>query len=335
MQFLLPDIGEGVAEGEIVKWHVSAGQRVDEEQDFVEVMTDKATVMIPCPVTGVLGELLAEEGEIVAVHAPIASFTSVEGGHLAGAHGAAAAPASAPAAAQAGSNGNGNGQASAAVATQALLPEPAARVLATPATRRRAREQKVDIRRVKGTGPHGRVTREDVERSVGAPAAPAPSRAASPGPVPEIGGTTTRKFQPLPELPLKPLPATPVRVQQAGAAPAEERVPLRGVRRKIAEFLSHSKRTAAHYTYVEEVDVTELVALRKRCKPRAAEQGVNLTYLPFIVKALTGALRKHPSLNASLDDVNAELVYKNYYNIGVAVGTPNGLVVPLSKPYIF
>ena len=335
MEFLLPDIGEGVAEGEIVKWHVKPGDRVREEQDFVEVMTDKATVMIPCPVTGVLKSLLAEEGQVVPVHAPIASFSEVTGGRLAGAHGKGghsapepAAAAAAPASAKAAAAGNGGHSGNGGGAATALLDAPAARVLATPATRRRARQLSVDIRRLRGSGPHGRVTRDDVERAASGPSAPtAPqARPGTPGaPAPVAPSAPTPQPAPARTAPLAPTPLP------AGVSEQEERVPLRGVRRKIAEFLSHSKRTAAHYTYVEEVDVTKLVALRERLKPLGEARGAKVTYLSFIVKAVCLALKQHPKINAAMDDARQEIVYKRHYHVGIATDTNQGLVVPVLK----
>jgi len=337
VQFLLPDIGEGVAEGEIVKWHVQAGETVTEEQDFVEVMTDKATVMIPCPVTGVLGDLLFAEGDVVPVHTAIASFTSVTGGKLAGGHGAAAAPAAAQEAAAA------SAPPTAATATLAppagggagLLPEPQEKVIATPATRKLARALGLEITRVPGSGKYGRVLRTDIERiaqggapapSNGKPATQTPSERRAAG-AQAASAPVARAATPMSSAPApRAIPVPP-----PGEGEVEERVPLRGVRRKIAEYLIHSKRTAAHYTYVEEVDVTELVKLRQRMKPMAESQGVKLTYLAFITKAVAIALTRHKELNASLDDTTSELVFKKYYNIGIAADTDIGLVVPVVK----
>ena len=312
MEFLLPDIGEGVAEGEIVKWHVSAGQEVTEEEDFVEVMTDKATVMIPCPVTGKVGELLAGEGDVVPVHTAIASFESVTGGKLAGGHGNSKAAASKSRKKAVGASA----PAAAAPATgTALLERPAQRVRATPATRKSARESGIDIRRVRGTGPHGRVTKADVDLAARGGNGAAP---------------TVRKTRPTAAPTPRPA-ATPVPMPAPGEGEIEQRVPLRGVRRKIAEYLQHSKQTAAHYTYVEEVDVTDLVALRKRMKGAAEKRGAKLTYLAFIVKAVCQALKQHPEINAAMDDANGEIVYKSYYHIGIAADTDNGLTVPVLK----
>ena len=329
MEFLLPDVGEGTAEGEIIKWHVQPGDTVTEEQDFVEVMTDKASVMIPCPVSGVVAELLAKEGDVVPVHSPIATFSEVTGGKLAEGHGHGAKAAPAPKQAAAAGNGNGAAGNGGGVA---LLAEPAARVRATPATRKHARTLGVDIRRVPGTGPAGRITRDDVDRAASgapAPGQPAPQRQtppqpASTGPAPS---TWTPTSSPVPRPKLPP----PAPLYAAAGDEVEERVPIRGVRRKIVEQMSRSKHTAAHYTYVEEVNVTSLVALRERMKPMAAKRGVKLTYLAFIVKAVCNALRQHPQINAAMDDANNEIVYKRYYNIGIAADTPNGLVVPALK----
>lgn len=333
MEFLLPDIGEGVAEGEIVKWHVAPGQAVTEEQDFVEVMTDKATVMIPCPVTGVVGELLHGEGAVVPVHSAIASFTSVTEGKLAGAHGAAPAAAAA-------ASGGASSRGSVAVAAPpsggpGLLADAAEKVLATPATRRLARELGLDILRVPGTGPSGRILRGDVER-IAQGGAPAPSNGkpavVTPSERRAVAAVTPPARPASAVKPLTPAPAPrAIPVPPPAAGEVEERVPLRGVRRKIAEYLVHSKRTAAHYTYVEEVDVTALVELRKRMKPRAEALGVKLTYLSFIAKAVASALKRHKELNASLDDTTSELVFKRYYNIGIAADTDIGLVVPVVK----
>ncbi|HET9620227.1 MAG TPA: dihydrolipoamide acetyltransferase family protein, partial [Kofleriaceae bacterium] len=182
-----------------------------------------------------------------------------------------------------------------------------ARVLATPATRKLARELGVEISRVPATGKHGRVTTADVQgfKANGGGArhaepAAAPARAAFP----------------------------PIAVASTGA---EERVPLRGMRKRISESMSRAVHTAAHFTYVEEVDMTELVAVRDRGKARAAERGVKLNYLPFIVKAVVSGLKKWPQLNASLDETTQEIVRKKYYHIGIAAQGPQGLVVSVVR----
>jgi pyruvate dehydrogenase E2 component (dihydrolipoamide acetyltransferase) len=172
------------------------------------------------------------------------------------------------------------------------------RVLATPSTRRLARQLGVDLRAVTPTGRNGRVTSDDV-RGQGSKPAAAPAPAA-------------REAH------------APISIAPGGA---EERHPFRGMRKAIAANLSRSKQTAAHFTYVEEVDVTELVALRGRAKERAAERGVKLSYLPFIIKAVVAGLKKHPSINSSLDEASQEIVWKKYYHLGIATQGPQGLSV--------
>jgi pyruvate dehydrogenase E2 component (dihydrolipoamide acetyltransferase) len=181
------------------------------------------------------------------------------------------------------------------------------RVLATPATRRLARQLGVELGRVPPTGPHGRVTTADVQgyRSNGG----APAQAEAPQHAPSA------------------VPA-PIAIPHSGD---EERIPLRGIRRRIAESMARSKRTAAHFTYVEEVDMTELVAVRERARARAAERGVKLNYLPFIVKACVSGLKKWPQLNASLDETTQEIVRKKYYHIGIAAQGPQGLSVSVVR----
>jgi pyruvate dehydrogenase E2 component (dihydrolipoamide acetyltransferase) len=171
-------------------------------------------------------------------------------------------------------------------------------VLATPATRRLARQLGVEIGRVPATGKHGRVTTDDVKQFQGNGSAGA----------------------------VKQLP--PIAIARGGD---EERIPLRGIRKKIAESMARSVHTAAHFTYVEEVDMTELVAVRDRAKSRAADRGVKLTYLPFIIKAVVSGLKKWPQLNASLDETTQEIVRKKYYHIGIAAQGPQGLVVSVVR----
>jgi pyruvate dehydrogenase E2 component (dihydrolipoamide acetyltransferase) len=173
--------------------------------------------------------------------------------------------------------------------------------LATPATRKLARDMNVDLRRVPPSGPQGRVTKKDVEGFTGAPAAETRAPAGAPG-----------------------SPA-------AGHGPLETRVPLAGLRRRIAQHMAQSTRTASHFTFVEECDVTELKAVRARLKGPAEAQGVKLSFLPFLVKAVVGALKKHPMLNTMLDETTNEIVFRKYFNIGIATATEAGLIVPVVK----
>lgn len=280
-EFKLPDIGEGVHEGEITKWFVKEGDAVKENDPLVEVMTDKVTVEIPSPVTGTILERRGQEGEIVKVGATLVVFG--ETGE-ATKYAPQAAPARAPAP---------------PTVTAPPPPPPASggEVLAAPAVRRLARELGVDLVRLRGTGPGGRITEADVRGA---------SRGAGPG--------TT------PALPPKPA----VSVTTAGG---EERVPIHGLRKRIYDKMAKSNSTAARFTYVEEVDMSHLVQLRERLNEAGAKKGVKLTFLPFIIKACVAALKEFPTLNASVDDERQEIVLKRYYNLGIATATDEGLTV--------
>lgn len=344
-EFKLPDIGEGVTEGEIVSWLVKVGETVKEDQPMVEVMTDKATVTIAAPKAGTVVEQRGKVGEIVQVHSTLVVF------ELDGA-GAGAAPP--PPAAKNGTHGKANGDngpaATAVGDIKESLPGMAARSaaparsgggggaaaggglstyfnekpLATPATRRTAREMNVDLQRVPPSGPQGRVTKADVEAFArgAAPSLSAPGTHAAPAAT-QNGSAGTHKIE----------GREPVRIAPpaGGHGALEERVPFAGMRRRIAAKMQQSTQTAAHFTFVEECDVTALKALRARMKAPAEAQGVKLTFLPFIVKAVVAALKKHAILNSALDESTNELVYRRYVNIGIAASTDAGLMVPVVK----
>jgi len=317
--FHLPDIGEGVIEGEIVSWKVGVGDTVSLDQPMVEVQTDKATVEIPSPRAGTISEIRFQEGEICPVGDILVIIDTGEG-----------AAESAPAAAAESSAGNGATQvtpptapAAPPVAARPEVIDASAdrdRVLATPSTRRLARKLGVDLGMVPATGKNGRVTSDDV-------------RSFADGGVPEMPATTTARPAAVPAVTSAPA-ATNTALARTEPAPIavpsmgdEERIPFRGVRRKIADNMVRSAFTATHFTYVEEVDMTEMVEVRKRIKAKAAERGIKLTYLPFLVKAVVAGLKKWPALNASLDEATQEIVRKFYYHIGIAAQGPNGLVV--------
>jgi pyruvate dehydrogenase E2 component (dihydrolipoamide acetyltransferase) len=322
-EFKLPDIGEGIAEGEIVSWKVKAGQAVKEEDEFVEVMTDKATVTITVPVTGVIAELCCKEGDVVPVGTVIAR---IDAGAAGGSASGKQEPVKQEAPKQEAPKQEATKQeapAKAAAAPAAKAPAPAAapaakaapfvqaspgKVLAAPATRRRARELGIDLATVAASGPRGRITNDDL---AGAGAGARPAAAAAPA-----GGG--RAF-------------APVAIAPAPAGRTEERTPFRGLRRKIAEAMTRSKFTATHFTYVDDIDVTELVKIRGEAKKAFADKGVNITYLPFVMKAIVAAMREFPMMNSSLDEVTQELVVKKYYNFGIATDTDNGLIVPVIK----
>lgn len=359
-EFKLPDIGEGIHEGEIVRWLVKEGESVNEDQPIAEVMTDKATVEITSPFKGTVAKLHAAEGQSVLVGATIIEIDETGGnGRAAAPAPAAAAPAPAPAAAApapaaaapapkaAPAPASAPAQASPApapppvVARPSVTPpsaprmpapepvfaEPAAAssgaVLATPATRALARNMGVDLRSLQGTGPRGRVTKEDVERATQG-AAPAPAARPQPAPsaAPAAPAAAPAGSQAPAKAPAKAVPFVPG---------SETRLPLRGLRKKIADRMALSKRTAAHFTYVEEIDVTELVKFRTEAKDWAKQRDAKLTYLPFILKAIVVGLKQFPMLNATLDEEKSEIVQKHYFNFGIAVDTADGLVVPVVK----
>lgn len=358
-EFKLPDIGEGVTEGEIVKWLVKPGDIVKEDQPMVEVMTDKATVTITSPKVGKIVETRGKEGEVVAVHSVLVVFDLDAGAP------APIATTLAPAAPAAAAKKN-DGPAATAVGDiredlpgMNLMPRPAApapaaapapiatsyyndKPLATPATRKFARDLGIDLRRIAPTGPHGRVTKDDVRTSAtGASPAPmsaTPSTIAAPVDTPAPMAMAVPPIIPAraPEPPpvataLKPL--TPIKVSPPpkGEEALEERVPLKGVRKRIFEQMGRSKHTAAHFTFVEECDVTALKDLRARLKPAADKAGVKLSFLPFFVKAVVAALKKHPSLNGAFDESTQEIVTRKYYDIGIASATEAGLMVPVVR----
>lgn len=319
-EFKLPDIGEGVTEGEIVSWLVKVGDAVSESQDMVEVMTDKATVTIGAPKAGQVVEVRGNEGDTV----PVGSVLVVLETGAPAADNAAGAPRAAPTSRP--PSGRPAPVAASAVGDlKDVLPglPKSPRItdgdykndkpLASPATRKLARELGVDLRRVRPTGEAGRITREDVERSHGG---------GEPG-AEAVHSAVTLRPSPVPAAPPAPIAPSP--------AGGEERVPIRGLRKRIYENMARAKRTAAHFTYVDECDVTTLKGMRERAKAHAAEQGVTLTFLPFIVKAVVAALRRHPELNALVDDAAMEIVRRGTYDIGIAVATEAGLMVPVLR----
>lgn len=293
-EFRLPDIGEGMVEGEILKWYVQVGDAIEEDQPMVEVMTDKATVVIPSPRKGIVLERHGNEGDIVKVGSILVVIgeESETQEQPPSTERAESAPRQEPPTAK---------------FPSVKQETPVGKVLATPAVRRLAREKGVDLRLVPGSGPSGRVTREDIENFIAV------------GRKPEVPPTPSVSEAPLqaPSVPSHEVPE------------AEERIPIRGLRRLIARKMAQSKSIAAHYTYVEEVDVTELVSFREQMQSIAKERGVHLTYLPFIIKAVVLGLQQYPLLNATLDDDRQEIILKHYYHIGVATQTDEGLSVPV------
>jgi len=306
-EFILPDIGEGVVEAEVQKWFVKPGDEVHEDQPLVEVMTDKATVTIPSPRRGRVTRLHYEEGQLAKVHEPLLEI-ELE----------AAAPTPRPAAVEA----------PAAVAVPAAVPEhgpvpvagqgaeppraPQVKSIATPAVRAMARQLGIDLGAVQGTGTGGRVTKEDLAQVRNGRAQP-PAQ------------------PPAPQRPAPFAEQLPARSPVTEVAHGDEVIPLRGIRRRTAERMAQSKHTAAHFTFVEQVDVSELVKVKERIAAGIRAEGVKVTFLPFIVKATVASLKKHPWLNATLDEPRGEIRLRREYHIGIASATEHGLLVPVVR----
>ena len=300
LEFRFPDVGEGIHEGEIVRWLVKEGDKVHPDQPLVEVETDKAVVEIPAPRAGTILHMAVGAGEKIQVGEVLVVIGE------AGERKASAASASVSVVG------------SLDMATTELPPSPEVaqaartassaqppRVLAIPSVRKLARDLGVELTQVTPTGPHGRIRREDVLHAAGQ----RPMPQATPAPAP---------------------PVTPAGLEHDQHGPIEYE-PLSALRRTIAQAMVTAATTAVPVTTTDEVDVTELVALRERSNAAAAEHNVRITLLPFLMKAVVAALRQHPKLNASLDEAQNRLILKRYYHLGIATDTSEGLIVPVVK----
>ncbi|GKV66053.1 MULTISPECIES: dihydrolipoamide acetyltransferase family protein [Sporosarcina] len=335
-EFRLPDIGEGIHEGEIVKWFVKPGDTIQEDDTLLEVQNDKAVVEIPSPVSGTIEEIYVSEGTVAVVGDKLVRFdapdhdipdheddesadssseeASAEKSHEQVQETAGVEGAKKPE--QPADDKPSAGPKKETASTPAESPDENRRVIAMPSVRKYAREQDVMIVQVAGSGKNGRVLKEDIDTfKAGGQQQPATENVEIQEAAEQTGGeTSTPKQQPVFE----------------GEFP-ETREKLSPMRKAISKAMSNSKHTAAHVTLLDEVDVTALVAHRKEFKAIAAERDIKLTYLPYVVKALVATLREFPQLNTSLDDATEELIQKHYYNIGIAADTDRGLMVPVVK----
>ena len=338
-EFRLPDIGEGIHEGEIVKWFVKAGDEINEDDILCEVQNDKAVVEIPSPVKGKVEEVLVEEGTVavvgdvlVRIDAPGYEDLKFKGDDK------EAAPAKKEEASKTEEQVQATGESGQDVdkkeapaeepaveskdavedVTEEAKPKGSERIIAMPSVRKFARDNEVDITAVSGSGKNGRIMKEDIESFMNGDQTP---QADASEPAQEATAEETVKE----ETSKKSTPQV-----SEGEFP-ETREKISGIRKAIAKAMVHSKHTAPHVTLMDELDVTELVAHRKKFKEIAAEKEIKLTYLPYVVKALVSTLREFPALNVSYDDDAQEIVHKHYYNIGIAADTEKGLLVPVIK----
>ena len=291
--FNLPDVGEGVVEGEIVKWNVKPGDTVKEDEPLVELMTDKATVSIPSSVNGKVVSTTGKPGDMVPVGAELIVFEVKEAG--------SSKPKSKPKAepvAESAPDLEPKPKVKPVAPPSVSVPAPVAstgtKPLASPAVRRRAREAGIDLSQVSGTGPAGRISHDDMDTFISG------------------GGR---------------LAAVQSGVKMTGV----EEVPVIGLRRKIAEKMATSKRSAAHFSYFEEVDITALESLRQHLNSTRAENQPKLTYLPFIIQGLIRAVRKFPQCNALYDEEKGIVFRHQAVHVGISTQTEDGLMVPVIK----
>ncbi|MEK5071282.1 dihydrolipoamide acetyltransferase family protein [Sporosarcina sp. FSL K6-1508] len=325
-EFRLPDIGEGIHEGEVVKWFVAKGDKINEDDTLLEIQNDKAVVEIPSPVSGTVEEILVSEGTVaivgdVLIRFDAPGYENVKSEEDDNAETEAQVQATAEAGQPIEKEETSKEQPAASATPTAAASaqtdvDPNRRIIAMPSVRKFAREQGVEIQQVAGSGKNGRILKEDIESfKNGGQTQDTVSASAEQDSQVESNTQETSAQAP---------------VHLEGDFP-ETREKMSGIRKAIAKAMVNSKHTAPHVTLLDEVDVTELVAHRKKFKDIAAEKDIKLTYLPYVVKALVSTLREFPEFNRSLDDATQEIVQKHYYNIGIAADTDRGLLVPVIK----
>ena len=310
-EFKLPDIGEGIHEGEIVKWFISEGEEIKEDDVLAEVQNDKAVVEIPSPVDGKVKKLHVEEGTVTTVGETIVTID--DGSEDSGDEGSSD-DKSEEKKEESQKEGSGSEEEKKEDTSEdkesAKKETSGERVIAMPSVRKFARDNDVDISEVSGSGKNGRVLKEDVEAFKNGEQPSETAEAEETAEAPASKETT----QAVPE----------------GQYP-ETREKMSGMRKAIAKAMVNSKQTSPHVTHLDEVEVEALWNHRKKFKDVAAEQGVKLTFLPYVVKALVSMLKKYPEMNTSIDNETFEVIQKHYYNVGIAADTERGLVVPVVK----
>lgn len=303
-EFKLPELGEGMAEGDISSWLVKVGDTVKEDDPLVEIQNDKSVSELPSPVAGTIVEIVKQEGETAEIGDVL---VKIDDGKV---H---AESSSAPAAPD-----TTSAPETAATGTPAIA-DPNKLILAMPSVRQYARDKGIDISQVVPSGNHGQILKQDIDAFKGG-SAPAP--AATPAPAAEKAAPKAEATKATGQA------VKPYKSDQPELETREKMTPMRKI---IAKSMRSSKDIAPHVTSFDDVEVSALMDNRKKYKQLAADQGVHLTFLPYIVKALVATLKKFPEFNASIDDTTQEVVYKHYYNIGIATNTDHGLYVPNIK----
>jgi pyruvate dehydrogenase E2 component (dihydrolipoamide acetyltransferase) len=310
-EFKLPDIGEGIHEGEIVKWFIKAGDEIQEDDPLCEVQNDKSVVEIPSPVEGTIKKVYVEEGTVVVVGDTIVSIDA-EGYESDDASEEDEKETKEEQQPTKEKQEEKQPDANHSEKVEEDSQTDDSRVIAMPSVRKYAREKDIKIQNVTGTGKNGRILKTDIDSF--------------------LNGDQSAKTE---ESSDKAEATEQTEEKQTTTAPQgtypESREAMSGIRKAIAKAMVNSKTKAPHVTLLDEIDVTELVAHRKKFKAVAAEQDIKLTYLPYVAKALVSASKKYPIINAAVDDETNEIVHKHYYNIGIAADTDKGLLVPVVK----
>ncbi|EEI24036.1 2-oxo acid dehydrogenase subunit E2 [Lentilactobacillus hilgardii] len=319
-KFKLPELGEGMAEGEIASWLVKPGDKVKEDDPLVEIQNDKSVQELPSPVAGTVKSIDKNEGDTAEVGDVL---ITIDDGSPDTPDDAAPAPAKEEAAAPAPAEPAKEAAPAPAAAPAAAAPAPAGNptpsdpnklVKAMPSVRQYARDKGVDITAVPATGNHGQVVKADIDsfNPAAAPAAQAPAAPAAEAAAPKAAGG-------------------PIKPYKSAQPDLETREPMSMMRKIIAKSMRESKDIAPHVTSFDDVEVSALMANRKRYKEIAKDRDIHLTFLPYIVKALVAVMKQYPEFNASIDDTTQEIVYKHYFNVGIATNTDDGLYVPNIK----
>ncbi|HEV8414057.1 MAG TPA: 2-oxoglutarate dehydrogenase, E2 component, dihydrolipoamide succinyltransferase [Bryobacteraceae bacterium] len=345
----MPQMGESIVEGTLTKWLKKPGDKVERDEPLFEISTDKVDTEIPSPVAGTLAEILVEEGKTVGINTVVGRISDGAASSPSGsaapaattAPAAVASPAPAPQATVAQSDGASHIDAAPQAAPAPVAAQDTGTVVEetagplSPLVRKMARENNIDLSRVKGTGVGGRITKQDLEAflngQTGTAVAPVSAPRPVPAPPPQQAPVHVPAPAPEPARQAAPPPApAPTQVAMPGAPPAMRVEPMTIMRQKIAEHMTFSKHTSAHVTTVHKVDMTKVAKLRDKLKGSfQAQYGFGLTFLPFMVRAACAALRQYPLVNASIEGTN--IIYHRDINLGIAVALENGLIVPVIR----